>query len=132
LWRFFARRGGNLHWSQNPFQNKENAMNALKLSAIALCLALPFAAHAAEERTAEQKVAHKLEKMTEKLGLSAEQQDKLKSQLLAKEKSREAERAEERKQLEAVLTPEQLAKLDAEPKKHKGEGKKHKDCKRAE
>jgi hypothetical protein len=118
----------------NLILKKDNTMHKLKLSAVALCLLLPFGAQAAEERSLEQRVEKKLEKMTEQLGLSAEQQAKVKPLLEAEEARREAERkadeaykADKRKQLEGILNAEQLSKLDTESKMGRGEGKKRKD-----
>jgi Spy/CpxP family protein refolding chaperone len=102
----------------------------------ALSLLLSAGIANAAERTLEQQVEHRLERMTSKFALDAQQADKLKLWLTADEtrkaeerKARESRRAEERKQLSEIFTAEQLAQFDAE----KGKKPEHrKPCKKGQ
>lgn len=87
-----------------------------KISVLSLfILALMQTAMAEESPRVERKIKH----LTEQLTLTPEQQAQLKAVFEEEEKQRELHRAEFKKQLDAILTPEQKAKMEENFKKHK-------------
>jgi protein CpxP len=79
---------------------------------LVLALALSAGAVFAGEGGPKGPKPQKLERMTRELGLSAEQQGKVKTILDAEHAKKQALHEETRGKLEAVLTKEQLAKLE--------------------
>lgn len=95
-----------------------------KLIGIALALSIPLTAMAVEDMQAE--VNKKVERLTKDLSLDAEQQVKVKAIFEQKEQKSKVLREEVHAQMQQVLTPEQLSKME---EKHKHHGhKKAKDC----
>ena len=96
-------------------------MKALqKISVLSVfILTLTQTAMAEESPRVERKLKH----LTEQLTLTPEQQTQLKAVFEEEEKQRELHRAEFKKQLEAILTPEQKAKMEENFKKRKDKRK---------
>jgi hypothetical protein len=88
------------------------------------CLALAVNGVSAEEGNHAQK---KLERMTEHLGLSSEQQAKIKPLLEAHEQESQKEHAELKNQLATIFSAEQLAKFEEKREHKEDKGCKHKE-----
>lgn len=80
--------------------------------AVALALALPAGAVFAGDGGPKGPKPEKIERMTRDLGLTADQQGKVKAIFEAEHAKKQALHDETRGKLKAVLTKEQFAKLD--------------------
>jgi len=95
------------------------AMAVEATAASAPIVAAPIAPSSAAATT-QPKMCKKVERMTKELGLNAEQQTKVNAIFEQQKEKRKALREEMHKQLEAVLTLEQMAKMQAKHNSKKG------------
>ncbi|WP_373510788.1 Spy/CpxP family protein refolding chaperone [Thiocapsa sp.] len=92
--------------------------SSIQTAALALAVSGLFAAHAtlagpcAQGRAPEAFASQRIERMTERLDLTAEQQGVIRAILDEQQAESERQRAETRARVNAVLTPEQLARID--------------------
>jgi Spy/CpxP family protein refolding chaperone len=93
-------------------------MKHLKLILL-LSLIMPLTALAAEGNPHAIDTTKHVELLTKELGLNADQQVKVKAIFDAQQEKLKAIHEETKTSLQAVLTPEQSAKLDAAHEKHK-------------
>ena len=93
----------------------------MKKTFIALTLAaiIPAAAYAASYERGEHARGPHVERLAERLELSAEQQEKVRTLFEEQQAQREAMRAQMRGKMAEVLTPDQLAKMDAMRDQHR-------------
>jgi len=96
------------------------AAMAVEATAASAPVAAAPVAPASAGATAQPKMCKKAERMTKELGLNAEQQAKVNAIFEQQKEKRKALREEMHKQLEAVLTPEQMAKMQAKHDSKKG------------
>jgi protein CpxP len=89
-------------------------MNKKLISALLLTLSMPLTAIALEEPQGGLPRHHgqKIERLTEELGLNAEQKVKVEAIFKEQKEKFKAIHKETRTRLETVLTPEQITKLD--------------------
>lgn len=82
-------------------------------------------------KTAEQRTDQVMEEMTNELQLTADQQTQIRDIVLLREKKRDAgrlsdeEKKEFKKQIHAILSPEQQKKMHEKKQAEQGKGKKH-------
>ena len=88
-----------------------------KLIGLIVLLALPLAAVAEMEGMPDS--SKRVEHLTKELGLTAEQQTKVKAIFDTQREKMKAIHDETHASLQAVFTPEQLTKFDAMQEKHK-------------
>jgi len=93
----------------------------LQKTGVACLFALAFVQVAKAEES--PRVERRVQYMTKQLTLTPEQQIKLKAVFEDDEKQRELHRAEFKKQLDAILTPEQKAKMEENWQKRKDKRK---------
>lgn len=99
------------------------------LIALTLAAIIPAAAYAAGNKPGEHSRGPHIERLAERLELSEEQQAKMRTLFEEQRAQREAMRAQMRGKMAEVLSPEQLAKMDAMRDKHR-EHRKHKRAQR--
>ncbi|CAA9891276.1 conserved exported hypothetical protein [Candidatus Methylobacter favarea] len=89
-------------------------MNKKLISIIVLTLSLPLAALAGQEPQGDFKRPHgqKIERLTQELGLNPEQKTQVEAVFKEKKAKYKALHEETRGQLQKILTPEQMTKLD--------------------
>jgi Spy/CpxP family protein refolding chaperone len=91
---------------------------SIQTAALALAVSGLFATHATlagpcvQGQAPEASASQRIERMTERLDLTAEQQGEIRAILDAQQAESERLRAETRARVDAVLTPEQLARID--------------------
>lgn len=91
--------------------------SSIETAALALAVSGLFAAHAtlagpcAQGRAPEAFASQRIERMTERLDLTADQQGEIRA-ILDEQQAESEQRAETRARVDAVLTPEQLARID--------------------
>jgi Spy/CpxP family protein refolding chaperone len=90
----------------------------LTLIGLILSLAMPLTAFAAEDYHHAADNAGRVAHLTKSLGLTADQQTKVKALFDAQEPKLKAVHEETKTALYAILTPEQTAKLEAAHAKH--------------
>lgn len=99
-----------------------------KIIIIALAVLLPFTAMAAGNETGnhEGQRGEKIKQLTKELGLSAEQQSRLETIFQQHHEKLKALREEKHKQMEGVLTSEQIAKYnELKKERHLKKQRKH-------
>lgn len=91
-----------------------------KLISIVLALSIPLTAIAGQEPQSNFERPHgqKIERLTRELGLDAEQKTKVESLFKEKKEKYKALHEETRGQLQKILTPEQMTKLDEIHNRH--------------
>lgn len=104
------------------------------LIALTLAAIIPAAAYAAGDKRGEHARGPHIERLAERLELSEEQQAKMRALFEEQRTQREAMRAQMRGKMNELLTPEQIAKMDAmreqrgEHRKEKRAHRKSRDC----
>lgn len=92
--------------------------STIQTAALALAVAGLFTAHATaagpcpRDQDFEASASQRIERMTERLDLTAEQQGEIRAILDEQRAQAERQRAETRARVDAVLTPEQLARIE--------------------
>jgi Spy/CpxP family protein refolding chaperone len=92
--------------------------SSIQTAALALAVAGLFTAHATlagpctRGQDPEASASQRIERMTERLDLTAEQQGEIRAILDEQQAESERQRAETRARVDAVLTPDQLARID--------------------
>lgn len=87
-----------------------------KIGLIGLCAFAFIQIATAEEAS---RIEHRVQHMTKQLTLTSDQQAQIKAMFEEDEKQRELHRENIKKQLDAILTPEQKTKMEEALKKHK-------------
>lgn len=102
------------------------------LIALTLAAFLPAAAYSASHKGGEHPRGPHVERLAEKLELSAQQQQQMRALFEEQREQREAMRAQMRGKVAEVLTPDQLAKMDAMREQYREKRKEkrahRKDC----
>jgi Spy/CpxP family protein refolding chaperone len=93
-----------------------------KLISIVLALSIPLTAIAGQGPQSDFERPHgqKIERLTRELGLGADQKTKVESLFKEQKEKYKALHEETRGQLQKILTPEQMTKLDEIHKRHHG------------
>ena len=83
-----------------------------KLMVTLIVLSFPLSVLAGQSQQGNSSPAHRVERMTQELGLSEDQQSKVEAIFNAQKEKMKAIHAETRTSLQSVLTQEQMAKFD--------------------
>jgi Spy/CpxP family protein refolding chaperone len=101
---------------------KKQVLTTLLAASVLFSASALYAEHH-QEKSAESRVEHKIEKMTKHLDLTPEQQEQIKPIIAEKIEKMKAIQVESQSKIQAILTDEQKAMIA----EHKG--KKFKQCK---